>query len=534
MQPAGVNGLLVLASGTGAGAANAATVLDDAGAGSAGQQFSQLLSDSGAYSDSQQNPPSFSQGALLLANGAAMALAAQEVADLAPVDVGQGLLMRDPLITAQDAADLLRRLDKMADQPNRTAADIQALGQIKEQLLRIERGGEPKTVIQVVQSAPAVKEAKLSTTALVALLSVRKTAEKHEEKEVPQASALLQNLQAAMFRARGGKITPKAGDAAHDTQKEEIIAATMVGTATLPEGSTENTAVPTAEAAPQVVLVQPLAAVTMQSVPAQSEIEVSGTRSQAELDAMIPSLKLEEAKALPEVELPQWKVPVASAKSDGGEDFKAALAAAAKEGGHKAVDLGEREGATSDVATALNPSQANSFSPTQTVKAAQPINLVPTHGYINHAPVTEQVQVAIHRAAQDGVERMTIQLDPVELGRVEINMATGRDGQTQISFVVDKPETFDGLSRDARMLERSLQEVGIKADTGSMQFNLRQQPQGQQLQSGMGGNGQQAPQQQANAEDAVPSVASIGGLTSMDSTTRNYLFNVREGVDISA
>jgi flagellar hook-length control protein FliK len=128
---------------------------------------------------------------------------------------------------------------------------------------------------------------------------------------------------------------------------------------------------------------------------------------------------------------------------------------------------------------------------------------------------------------------MTIQLDPLELGRVEISMQTNRDGQTSISFLVDKASTFDSLSRDARMLERSLQEAGIKSDTGSMQFNLRQPPQ-TPLHSDLGGQGQRSQEKADSADDTGASSKNIATITPMDGLTRNYLFNVRDGVDISA
>ncbi len=132
------------------------------------------------------------------------------------------------------------------------------------------------------------------------------------------------------------------------------------------------------------------------------------------------------------------------------------------------------------------------------------------------------------------MDRVTIQLDPVELGRVEVNLQRGSDGHSQITFTVDKPETFDQLSRDARLLERSLQEAGIKADAGSMQFNLRQQP---QPQMGNGTGGERQPGQQASNEASENEGVAPVGSTSLHvaaASTRNYLLNLREGVDISA
>jgi len=116
---------------------------------------------------------------------------------------------------------------------------------------------------------------------------------------------------------------------------------------------------------------------------------------------------------------------------------------------------------------------------------------------------------------------------------VEVKMQMGADGQTQISFIADKASTFDSLSRDARILEHSLQEVGIKADTGSMQFNLRQQPQ-PQLQSDLGqGQGQQ--DQQASNETGEADGNTIGGVASIASAAnRYYNVNIHDGVDIRA
>ncbi|MBN8542684.1 MAG: flagellar hook-length control protein FliK [Alphaproteobacteria bacterium] len=91
--------------------------------------------------------------------------------------------------------------------------------------------------------------------------------------------------------------------------------------------------------------------------------------------------------------------------------------------------------------------------------------------------VMDQVKVGVTQAISDGVDRITIQLNPQDLGRVEVKMDIAADGMSQISFLVDKADTFDLLQRDARALERMLQEAGVRADAGSMEFNLRQESQ---------------------------------------------------------
>jgi flagellar hook-length control protein FliK len=85
----------------------------------------------------------------------------------------------------------------------------------------------------------------------------------------------------------------------------------------------------------------------------------------------------------------------------------------------------------------------------------------------------EQVAVQIQRAAAGGADRINIQLQPEELGRVEIRLEIGDDQRTRAAVLVDRPETLDLLQRDARALERALNQAGLKTDGGSLSFNLR-------------------------------------------------------------
>lgn len=108
--------------------------------------------------------------------------------------------------------------------------------------------------------------------------------------------------------------------------------------------------------------------------------------------------------------------------------------------------------------------------------------------HLHRDAVLEQVQVAITRARGVDSDRITIQLNPADLGRVEVSLDVRQDGTTQLNITADKRETLDLLQRDARSLERSLQDAGVKADAGSMEFNLRQGSQ----QAAFGGNGEGA------------------------------------------
>lgn len=93
------------------------------------------------------------------------------------------------------------------------------------------------------------------------------------------------------------------------------------------------------------------------------------------------------------------------------------------------------------------------------------------------AAAAPAAQVAIHvaRAVEDGVRRLEVRLNPAELGRVEVKLDVAHDGRVVAVVAAERQETLDLLQRDARGLERALQDAGIRADSGSLNFTLRQQ-----------------------------------------------------------
>ncbi len=88
-------------------------------------------------------------------------------------------------------------------------------------------------------------------------------------------------------------------------------------------------------------------------------------------------------------------------------------------------------------------------------------------------PATQAVAAQISKSAQSGETRqMTLQLDPPELGRVEIRLEFGDERMVKANIVVEKPETLLMLQRDAQALERALQNAGLDTDSGSLDFQM--------------------------------------------------------------
>ena len=91
--------------------------------------------------------------------------------------------------------------------------------------------------------------------------------------------------------------------------------------------------------------------------------------------------------------------------------------------------------------------------------------------------------VEIVTRAREGKNRFEIRLDPPELGRIDVRLDIDRQGNVTSRLLVERADTLDLLRRDFSNLERALNDAGLKTDSGSLQFAMRDQ--------GFTGSGQQ-------------------------------------------
>lgn len=85
----------------------------------------------------------------------------------------------------------------------------------------------------------------------------------------------------------------------------------------------------------------------------------------------------------------------------------------------------------------------------------------------------EQVSVQIQNAARNGTDRISIRLSPAALGNVEVKLELSPDKTVQAIVTAEKPETLDMLERDARTLQRALEEAGLRTNSDSLSFERR-------------------------------------------------------------
>lgn len=426
--------------------------------------FAQLLGERG-QGKGQQLP----MGGQLAGDLVSNALVAQEMPADGDVQALSDLLGQE--ISAEDAAALLEQFDAMMS-GEQDEGGTELLQELKAALTEIKDSKTSQTVGAILANLPALHAAPVERApAVERMLAWIQGALKPKEApqdvatddaEEPSVSPLTQSLQASMFRT----------DTAAPSQTEEA-------------------------AGRDSIEIIPLSLTLETNAPTWVK-QITAPPVRGDLEAAIPSLTPANDD-LPQINLPRI--------GDGNvTDIAAFRTALENQTAHRSDE----------------PVLAPTASTAHTEPSHTPPTITAPHAVMNHAPVVGQVHVAISRASKDGIDQLTLQLEPADLGRVEVKMHRTAEGHTQLTFLVDKADTLDALARDARSLERALQEAGIKADAGSMQFNLRQQNQQagdgeQQGQSAWGRQNGEAVAQEAVAEPV-----------------QNYTLTLRDGVDIRA
>ncbi|HEV2549858.1 MAG TPA: flagellar hook-length control protein FliK [Stellaceae bacterium] len=121
--------------------------------------------------------------------------------------------------------------------------------------------------------------------------------------------------------------------------------------------------------------------------------------------------------------------------------------------------------------------------------SAPPANEAPpTLPIIPHA-VAEQVAINVHQAVKSGTDHIQIQLQPADLGTIDVKLNVNHDGRVTVVVSADRSDTLNLLQQDAGGLTQALRDAGLQADNSSLSFNLRGGFQFQQQQSAGSGGG---------------------------------------------
>lgn len=125
------------------------------------------------------------------------------------------------------------------------------------------------------------------------------------------------------------------------------------------------------------------------------------------------------------------------------------------------------------VSSSDTPDQINNLNSSNTdLKQATPAQALRAAGYTSP---TQSVAIQIAAKAQNGAQQFEIRLNPPELGRVDVRLEFTKDGQVNTHLIVERAETLDLLSKDARQLEQALQQAGVNIENDGLTFSLKDQ-----------------------------------------------------------
>ena len=101
--------------------------------------------------------------------------------------------------------------------------------------------------------------------------------------------------------------------------------------------------------------------------------------------------------------------------------------------------------------------------------------------FVNHMSNTSQTQTTqmlalqIQRNAQAQITTFNMQLNPADLGRLEVKLRFMRDGTMKAHITTDRADTLATLQKDSPQLHRILEQAGLNMDENALSFDLRQQ-----------------------------------------------------------
>ena len=136
--------------------------------------------------------------------------------------------------------------------------------------------------------------------------------------------------------------------------------------------------------------------------------------------------------------------------------------------------------------------------------APAPLPAAPHEPSVTARPgqIGREMGVEIARRLHAGGDELTVRLNPVEMGRIEVRLSFDDRGSLRAFVAAESPAALDMLRRDSADLGRALTDAGVRADAGSFRFDSR---------SGSGEGGQfWQRQQQGGAQQRSSGHASLG------------------------
>jgi flagellar hook-length control protein FliK len=149
--------------------------------------------------------------------------------------------------------------------------------------------------------------------------------------------------------------------------------------------------------------------------------------------------------------------------------------------------------------------------PGQLTETAKPTPAQPPRQPVPTRTAAEQIAVQIQKGFGGGADKISIRLHPAQLGRVDVKLEVSKDGHLVAAITADKPETLEMLQRDARILERALQDAGLQTNSDSLSFMLRGENANQALPEDRGAGGPLAQGDETDPSNQADDDLAAGG-----------------------
>ena len=135
-----------------------------------------------------------------------------------------------------------------------------------------------------------------------------------------------------------------------------------------------------------------------------------------------------------------------------------------------------------------------------------------------------QIEQAILSSSRNGVQRLEVKLNPVELGAMTIALATNRQGEVSAVIRPEKEETAALINQQVDQIRAELENQGFKVDKVEVQTQLADQ----------GGQNWQGAQQHNASRDLAERASileQLRNLSRLGSEPENVLARGMHGVD---
>lgn len=133
----------------------------------------------------------------------------------------------------------------------------------------------------------------------------------------------------------------------------------------------------------------------------------------------------------------------------------------------------------------------------------------------------DQVAMQIRQQAHLGMQQIQLQLEPADLGRVEVQLEIASDGKVNAMVQAENQDTLDLLQRDSKALQDALASAGLDTSESDLQFSLNQQQNHDGFDAPEHGSQMASDLHNDEQELATP-----------EAVIANYQVNLQQGLDI--